>query len=131
MTQDHNDLQPRSTAEIAYGRDSTNGVLSDDQNVGRRYVPEQEHAPLISAEKSSGYSDRWRNVQAEFVDEPQRAVREADGLVAEVIQTLAATFADQRKTLEERWSDGSEVSTEDLRQALMQYRAFFQRLLAT
>ena len=131
MTRDHSDLLPRSTAEIAYGRDASNGAPSDDQQVGRNYVAEQEHAPLISPEKSSGYSDRWRDVQAEFVDEPQRAVREADGLVAEVIQTLAATFADQRKTLEEQWSDGSEVSTEDLRQALMQYRAFFQRLLAT
>jgi hypothetical protein len=140
MTQDREDAQPRSTAEIAYGRESdeatdTNGTQRDVDGTQRdgavaNATTEEQHAPLISTDKSTGYSGRWQNVQAEFVDEPQKAVRDADVLVAEVIQTLATTFADQRKTLEEQWSKGSEVSTEDLRQALMQYRSFFQRLLA-
>jgi hypothetical protein len=101
-----------------------------DTTVANTTANEEQHAPLISTDKSTGYSGRWKDVQGEFVDEPQKAVRDADVLVAEVIQTLATTFADQRKTLEEQWSKGSEVSTEDLRQALMQYRSFFQRLLA-
>jgi len=65
-----------------------------------------------------------------FVDEPQDCLKQADTLVAEVVQQLATRFADQRSGLEEKWSKGSEVSTEDLRQALRQYRSFFERLLA-
>ena len=127
MTEDQSEVQPRSTADIAYGRDTS---VSNDGTDSRRASVDETHAPLISSDKNSTFSGRWQDVQAEFVDEPQKAVRDADGLVAEVIQTLATTFADQRKSLEEQWSQGSEVSTEDLRQALMQYRSFFQRLLA-
>ena len=50
--------------------------------------------------------------------------------MAEVIQALASSFADQRSQLEGKWDSGSDVNTEDLRQALIQYRSFFQRLLA-
>ena len=89
-----------------------------------------EQAPLLDQNKSGGYSNRWHEVQAKFVEEPKDAVREADGLVAEVIQELATSFADQRQKLEGKWDSGTDVSTEDLRQALIQYRSFFQRLLA-
>ena len=73
---------------------------------------------------------RWKDIQAEFVDEPTTAVKEADALVAELMQRLAAMFASERHELENRWSSGSEVSTEDLRQGLRLYRSFFERLLA-
>ena len=89
-----------------------------------------EQAPLLDQNKSGGYSNRWQDVQAKFVEEPKDAVREADGLVAEVMQELATSFANQRQNLEGKWDSGTDVSTEDLRQALIQYRSFFQRLLA-
>jgi hypothetical protein len=89
-----------------------------------------ERAPLLDDDRTSDYTTRWHEVQSKFVEEPKDAVREADGLVAEVIQSLAASFADQRQQLEGKWDSGSDVTTEDLRQALMQYRSFFQRLLA-
>jgi hypothetical protein len=73
---------------------------------------------------------RWKDIQAEFVDEPKVAVREADALVADLMQRLAAMFAAERAELEDRWAGGSEVSTEDLRQGLRRYRSFFERLLA-
>jgi hypothetical protein len=76
------------------------------------------------------HKQKWQEIQAAFVDQPQDAVRDADSLVAEIIQTLTSSFADQRQGLEEKWSRGSEVSTEDLRRALQQYRSFFERLLA-
>ena len=123
-------MEPRSTAELAYGRDASADGAATTESSERTNAEARQETPLLTEDKSRGYSSRWQEVQAEFVDEPQKAVRDADGLVAEVIQTLAATFADQRKELEDQWSKGSEVSTEDLRQALMQYRSFFQRLLA-
>jgi hypothetical protein len=43
---------------------------------------------------------------------------------------LAESFAGERAKLEEEWSRGNDVSTENLRQALRRYRAFFHRLLS-
>ena len=73
---------------------------------------------------------QWEAIQAGFVDEPRRAVEQADSLVAEVIQRLAKSFADERTRLEGQWSRGDQVGTEDLRVALQRYRSFFQDLLA-
>lgn len=86
--------------------------------------------PLLDAERSGEYRRRWEEVQIGFVDEPHRCVREADELVADVMRQLAETFAEERTNLEEQWSRGDEVGTEDLRVALQRYRAFFNRLLS-
>jgi hypothetical protein len=69
-------------------------------------------------------------IQTAFVDDPQHAVREADELVAAVIQSLASTFADHKRELESQWQQG-EAATEDLRVALRQYRSFFNQLLSS
>jgi hypothetical protein len=79
---------------------------------------------------SSALAQRWNAIQAGFVDEPRQAVQQADALVADVIQRLADSFASQRQRLEEQWTRGEEVSTEDLRVVLRRYREFFQQLLA-
>jgi hypothetical protein len=85
--------------------------------------------PLFPVEEATGYRTRWDAVQTGFVDEPRRAVEEADNLVADVMKRLATVFADERSHLEHQWSQGDQVSTEDLRVALRRYRTFFQRLL--
>jgi hypothetical protein len=69
-------------------------------------------------------------VQTAFVDEPRRAVEQADGLVASAMKRLAEVFAEERSKLEQQWDRGDNVSTEDLRIALQRYRSFFHRLLA-
>jgi hypothetical protein len=69
-------------------------------------------------------------VQAGFVDEPREAAKEADSLVAELMQKLADSFAKEREKLEGQWDSGDDVSTEDLRIALQRYRSFFNRLLS-
>jgi hypothetical protein len=73
---------------------------------------------------------RWDKTQISFVDEPRAAVEQADSLVATVVKRLAEQFAAERADLEHQWDRGTEVSTEDLRQALRKYRSFFDRLLA-
>ncbi|MFJ8596348.1 hypothetical protein [Streptomyces sp. NPDC093598] len=70
-------------------------------------------------------------MQNEFLDDPRDAVHTADALVADVMQKLAATFADHKKELEGQWNRGEQANTEDLRLALRHYRAFFNRLLVT
>jgi hypothetical protein len=64
------------------------------------------------------------------VDEPRRAVEQADSLVASAMKRLAEVFAEERFNLEHQWDRGDNVSTEDLRIALQRYRSFFQRLLS-
>ncbi|MFD3479117.1 hypothetical protein [Streptomyces sp. NPDC058695] len=90
---------------------------------------EEEATQLLSAEDEEGFRKRWEEIQSKFVDDPRDAVHSADALVADVMQTLATTFADRKQELEEQWSRGERADTEDLRMALRHYRSFFNRLL--
>jgi hypothetical protein len=95
------------------------------------------------------YGDRWRAAQRRFVDEPAPAVGEADALVMEVMRDRGYPVADE---FEQRAADVSvdhpevvehyraahdisgratagEATTEDLRQAMVHFRALFVDLL--
>jgi hypothetical protein len=87
-------------------------------------------APLFENTAAEKFRARWLSIQSKFVDDPKASVREADDLVADVIQGITNSFADRRETLEKNWNGEGEGSTEDLRQALKQYRSFFERLLS-
>ena len=87
--------------------------------------------PLLATEDAEGFRAHWTDIQTGFVDAPRRAVEQADALVAELMQHLAATFADERGQLERQWDRGDDVPTDHLRDAFQRYRSFFERLLAT
>jgi hypothetical protein len=98
-----------------------------------------ESAPQAKAEKlealfapdaAARYRTRWAEVQGGFVDDPQRAVAEGDELVAEVMQSLAESFAVERHRLEDELSHTGQAPTEALRVGLRRYRSFFERLLS-
>jgi len=109
---------PRRTSQLANPA-ATDGATSD---TGAE--------PLFPSGEAEDFKGRWVEVQTGFVDEPRNAVEQADGLVAEMMQRLAQVFADERGKLEEQWSRGDDIGTEDLRQALRRYRSFFDRLLS-
>jgi hypothetical protein len=97
----------------------------------RSFEAEQaKDGPLFPGNEADAMRRQWTEIQAAFVDEPRRAVEQADGLVAGAIQKLAEMFAAERDRLEGQWDRGDDVDTEDLRQALQRYRSFFTRLLA-
>ncbi|MEU1074640.1 MULTISPECIES: hypothetical protein [unclassified Streptomyces] len=100
---------------------------------GTEHESEQERdtAPLLGTQEAERLRSRWQEIQQGFVDDPKQSVLAADGLVAEVMQLLATTFADHKQGLESQWHRGEEAATEDLRLALRQYRSFFDRLLST
>lgn len=87
------------------------------------------NATLIDQGKAESYRNRWNELKGEFVDEPRSAVRGANELVGEVLDELEQLFRRQRDELE-RGLDSDDTSTEDLRQALGNYRSFFDRLLS-
>jgi hypothetical protein len=88
------------------------------------------HEPLLPPDQSDDYRERWQQIQAAFVDEPRASVEQADTLVADLMQRLAAGFSEEHERLEAQWDKGDDVSTEDLRVALTRYRSFFGRLLS-
>ncbi|WP_406424152.1 hypothetical protein OH809_03385 [Streptomyces sp. NBC_00873] len=94
-------------------------------------APEQGQEPLLGPEAAEACQAKWAAAQTAFVDDPRDSVRTADALVAEVMQTLARSFASRKEGLERQWGRGEEVHAEDLRIALQRYRSFFNRLLST
>ena len=120
-----------STADIAAGNDADAAIERDpDAGAATTATADPANEPLFDDRDLDRYRSRWMDVQGRFVDEPQASVQQADELVAELMQSLAAQFSESRTRLEQQWSSNDEVSTEDLRQALMRYRSFFERLLA-
>ena len=90
----------------------------------------ESNEPLFAANDTQDFRSRWEKIQIGFVDEPRKAVEQADELVASAIKRLAEVFASEREKLEAEWDKNDNVSTEDLRVALRRYRSFFNRLLS-
>ena len=120
---DRRSNRPASTAEVARNLERTETERKSDRKSG------DAAATLFPDNEAKDFRARWTEIQTAFVDEPRRAVEQADALVAEVIQRLANSFSQARSTLEGQWGRGDNVSTEDLRVTLQRYRAFFDRLL--
>ena len=103
--------------------------------------------PLSSAD-SARYAEQWRAVQSHFVDDPERAIGDADRLCNDVMQARGYPVGD----FEQRAADISvdhalvvdnyraahglalraqrgEATTEDLRQAMVHYRTLFEDLI--
>lgn len=114
--------QPMSTADLAQAMEAKRTDRVDPEPASA--------APLLPESEVADLRTRWDQIQTGFVDEPRRAVEDADALVAAAMQRLAETFATERSQLEGAWDRGGDVSTEDLRIALQRYRSFFGRLLA-
>ncbi|HEY5289470.1 MAG TPA: hypothetical protein VIJ59_05510 [Caulobacteraceae bacterium] len=111
--------RPSTPTNVEAAHTPTNGVAGEDTS-----------ATLLSQQEAKDLRTRWDALQTSFVDEPRRAVEQADNLVANAMKRLAEVFAEERGKLEGQWDRGDDVSTEDLRLALHRYRAFFGRLLA-
>ena len=87
-------------------------------------------AALFQGQAADDFRRRWDAIQIGFVDDPRAAVRNADELVAQVLRSLAESFAEQRSQIEGGLGDGQQGDTEHMRVALQRYRSFFQRLLS-
>jgi hypothetical protein len=114
--------------ETAAREDAFNNA---ENRIGERPNVAQNAAPaaLFNDNEVGEFRNRWNNIQTGFVDEPRKAVEDADNLVASLMKKLAEGFANERANLEKQWDRGDSISTEDLRVALQRYRSFFDRLL--
>lgn len=121
-----------STADFVAGARSHEEIerTEPDSAAGAQMVSEEKPAPLFNEQETQELRGRWIDIQAGFVDEPRKAVEQADSLVAGTMKRLAEVFANERSNLEHQWDSGDNISTEDLRVALQRYRSFFNRLLS-
>ena len=106
------------------------------------------HIRALDPEERRRFSDAWTSVQAKFVDDPSAAVAEADRLVTDVMNARGYPMADFDRRAEDLSVEHANVvhhyraareiaarqsrnaaSTEELRQALVHYRALFADLL--
>lgn len=104
----------------------------------------------LSQDDAVRFASAWRDVQTLFVDDPPRAITDADSLVAEVMHARGYPVADFDQRVDDVSVDHPKVvtnyraardiaqahargqaSTEDLRQAMVHYRALFTDLLET
>ena len=102
----------------------------------------------LTQEAQSRFTEIWRETQARFVDEPSKAVGEADGLIKEVMQTRgypvgefdqrAADVSVDHPNVVTNYRAGREIAarnksgeatTEDLRHAMKYYRSLFEELM--
>jgi hypothetical protein len=108
------------------------------------------HIRPLTASDAARFDDAWRRVQSRFVDDPRAAVTEADLLVGEVMAARGYPVGDFEQRVADISVDHPDVvvnyraareiagqhargkaSTEDLRQAMVHYRALFKDLLET
>ena len=126
----------------------------DSRSAAERELRERErrHAELeltpLSPESRARYAAAWEELQVRFVDSPAETVGEADELVSSLIAERGyptGDFSDQiahlsvehARTLTHyrdaheirQRNERGEAGTEDLRQALVHYRALFADLL--
>lgn len=152
MTQSnyHSDGRPSSERMRNEKLDQDSGRTFEEEHIARERAEDHDRAQageqvgrmrsdehrsrFGSSFLASGNTDepwqQWRQIQADFVDNPQSAVSNAHRLVGELMDDIVRKFENERNQMEQRWSSGEDVSTEDLRRCLQTYRDFFGRLLA-
>lgn len=106
------------------------------------------HIHALSAEQRARYVGTWRTLQAEFVDDPRGAVTQADRLLGEVMSTRgypvtdfeqqAADLSVEHPVVVQNYRAAHDIAlrheqgragTEELRQAMVHYRALFEELV--
>jgi hypothetical protein len=112
------------------GQPSPDTATAAQTNADRQADTGVRHSTsLIEPERAESYNSRWKELKGEFVDDPRGAVQGANELVGEAFDELEELFRRQRTDLEQGL-DSEQTTTEDLRQALIRHRSFFDRLLS-
>lgn len=84
---------------------------------------------VIAPDQNTDFRSRWREIQAEFIEDPQRAAQDADHLVAEITKVFAAQAEEQRNRLTSSWQQDGTHGTEELRLVMRHYRGLVDHML--
>lgn len=110
-------MQPASVPETTSATPSAQSPLATDPG------------PVLAPEASLDFRERWHGIQAEFIDDPRRAVEDADRLVADVARAFATGVEERRRGLTSGWQNDEHGETEELRLTMRQYRALVDHIL--
>lgn len=91
-------------------------------------VEEARQDLWLNGAEMDDLQSNWNSIQIGFVDEPRTSVEQAKALVAEATGRITRALTEKQTALDRAWMDRQDVSTEDLRVALQQYRLFFNHL---
>jgi hypothetical protein len=145
------DLREKFGTEYDYTMEKTGDWRTTEDMLLEREKRVQELAvQALASDKVDLYRAEWDEVQAEFVDRPAEAVKKADLLITEVMiargfpvedfeqraADLSVLFPDFVRNYRSahaiaQAAQQGEISTEDLRQAMVYYRSLFEELLKT
>jgi len=143
------DLKRQFGAEYQRALEKTgNRTRAEAELVSRTKRVQRFEIHPLSAGDQDRFAARWRSTQSAFVDQPASAVTDAEKLVVEVMrargypvgdfdQRAADLSVDHPRFVENYRearelalaSQRGEASTENLRQAMVHYRALFEDLL--
>lgn len=84
---------------------------------------------VIAPEQNTGFRTRWREIQAEFIEDPRRAAKDADELVTEITKVFAAQAEERRNRLASSWQREGTHGTEELRLVMRHYRGLVDHML--
>jgi hypothetical protein len=82
---------------------------------------------LVDGASLSEFERRWHEVQADFIEDPRRAVGEAGGLMADLMEHVAKNLRSRRGELDRQ--RGGESDTEAMRQEMYGYKGLMSRML--
>jgi hypothetical protein len=122
--EDHPVTQPVSPAA---GTQDVNG----NGNGSAIPMPGATATPAASATPAAGHAEsdaNWPQIQALFVDDPLAAVQQAADVAGGALAALLAAANNREQTLRGSWEGGDSIGTEDLRNALREYRELAGRL---
>lgn len=122
------DADARQAQDIRQPQDARDQQLQRD-DLGTRQTTDDQG--FLEQDQLDTLRTRWSDVQTRFVDDPRGAVKEAHGLVAQLVDDLTKTFTRERDSLENQWNSGGQADTEQLRVTMQRYRSLFNRLLET
>ncbi|WP_228995306.1 hypothetical protein [Streptomyces sp. DH8] len=112
---------PRTAPGPGAGPASPEGHVEDGPRAGR---------PLFAPEQREAFAARIQQAVTGFVEDPHRAVRDADATFEEVVEGLEAALRERgRKLRAGKGEDAPAAETEDLRIALQHYRDLTERLV--
>jgi len=131
-----NDFYDENEDQVTVPEDETpNEEVTQEENVALyeqatpSEVVESDPFSWLGDDECDELQARWDSIQIDFVDEPRASVEKADVLIADALERIEQAFSNQRATLNEQWNSRDDISTEDLRVALQNYRSFLNRLL--
>lgn len=92
--------------------------------------PAQAGTSLVPQDHQDELSRRMRHAVTDFVENPRRAVEEAESTFDEIIAGLTDALAERKRVLRASWREqDTEAQTEELRVALQHYRDISEHLL--